>query len=294
MKNIILTILLFVSYAGYTQTGSSSIVYPDDKLPGNTPQKFAYQLISTDAHEFSCSFTPDGKEFYFTRMDADKRKNQIMFIKYADGKWTRPAVVDFIDGRMAFEPRVSADGNKLFFTWEKALPEQQGPPMNIWYVERGDNGWSDPRNPGAVFNPMKTMYISTTSSGRIYTSDVSGGPGNEAVAMIDFKNGQYQEMERLPQPINTGKQDMYPYITPDESILLFTSRRERQDRNTDIFVSFRNEDGSWSEPSKVELGMPAGLPLISPDGRFLFFTAGERGKSDIYWVDASIVYEMKN
>jgi Tol biopolymer transport system component len=41
------------------------------------------------------------------------------------------------------------------------------------------------------------------------------------------------------------------------------------------------------------VGLDAGLPLVSPDGKFLFFTAGERGKSDIYWVDAKILDKLR-
>lgn len=47
--------------------------------------------------------------------------------------------------------------------------------------------------------------------------------------------------------------------------------------------------GRWSEPRAIDLGMPAGLPFVSPDGKYLFFTAGERGKSDIYWVEAGFI-----
>jgi hypothetical protein len=39
--------------------------------------------------------------------------------------------------------------------------------------------------------------------------------------------------------------------------------------------------------------MPAGLPVMSPDGKYLFFTAGERGKSDIYWVEAKFLEDLR-
>ena len=290
MKNTITTILLLVALSGYSQ---NKTIYSDQNFPGMTPQKFAQGIVSTDAHEFSCSFTPDGKEFYFTRRNPELRKNQIMFTKYIDGEWTDPEVVPFTGNRMAFEPRVTPDGSRLYFTYEKAVAGQNGPPMNIWYVEREGGMWGEPQNPGHPFNPMRTMYISMTEKGDIYTSDVSQGPSNEAVAVIRNINGKYGEIERLGSPVNIGKQDMYPYITSDESTLLFTSRRDRTDRSTDIFASFKTDNGKWSNPQKVDLGMSAGLPLISPDGKYLFFTAGERGASDIYWVDAEIVYELR-
>jgi len=35
--------------------------YPRQKPPGMTPEIFAPGFISTDKHEFSCCFSPDGK-----------------------------------------------------------------------------------------------------------------------------------------------------------------------------------------------------------------------------------------
>jgi hypothetical protein len=37
--------------------------------------------------------------------------------------------------------------------------------------------------------------------------------------------------------------------------------------------------------------MPAGVPCVSPDGKYLFFVAGRPG--DIHWVDMEVVYGLK-
>jgi len=216
-----------------------------------------------------------------------------MVTKCIDGTWTDPEVVPFIQNRMSFEPRVTPDGNRLYFTWEKPVPGQKGFGMNIWYVERKGEGWSNPINPGRFLNPMKAMYVSATLDGTIYTSEISGGPGTEGIAVARLIDGKYKSLERLAAPINVGAQDMYPYIAPDESYLIFASRRQSPPSSSGLFVSFRNPDRTWGEPRAIDLGLPAGLPLISPDGKYLFFTAGERGKSDIYWVEARFLEERK-
>ncbi len=42
--------------------------------------------------------------------------------------------------------------------------------------------------------------------------------------------------------------------------------------------------------SRLDLGpLSAGEGVISPDGKYLFFTAGERGKGNIYWVEAAFL-----
>jgi Tol biopolymer transport system component len=58
-------------------------------------------------------------------------------------------------------------------------------------------------------------------------------------------------------------------------------------------VVTRCVDGTWTEPRAIDLGMPAGTPAVSPEGKYLFFTAGERGNSDIYWVDAKLFEALK-
>lgn len=267
--------------------------YLGQTVPDATPAVFAPGIVSTEAHEFSCSFTPDGNEFYFTRRDTVTKIPLIMVTKLVDAAWTKPEVVSFIENTQSFEPRVTVDGKRLYFTYGKIIPDQQGPPMNIFYVEREGEDWGVARNMGAPFNPMKAMYVSTTRDGTIYTTAISGGPGSEFIVVAKPIDGKYERLEKLGPPINVGAQDMYPFIAPDESYLLFTSRRPAEGIKSGLFVSFRNEDGTWSDPRGIGLPLEAGLPLVTPDGKFLFFTGGERGKSDIYWVDAKIIEELK-
>ena len=263
--------------------------YLGQKPPGMKAEVFAPGIVSTGEHEFSCSFTPDAKEFYFTRMDTTHKSTLIMATRLEDGRWTKPEVVPFVESTLSFEPRVTVDGKRLYFMWGKPVPDQKGMPMNIWYVERQGKTWGAPQNPGSPFNPTNTMYVSTTLDGTVYTTDISEGPGAEYIGVARLVDGKYQKLELLGPPINVGARDMYPFIAPDESYLLFNSRRQSDVTRSGLFISFRQKDGTWGEPLGVDVGLETGLPLVSPDGKFLFFTAGERGKSDIYWVDAKVL-----
>jgi hypothetical protein len=217
-----------------------------------------------------------------------------MVTKCVDGTWTDPEVVPFIQNKMSFEPMVTPDGLRLYYTSERPMLGQEQIPMTVWYVERKGQGWSEPKSPGYLLNPMKAMFVSRTLDGTIYTTDISRGPGSECISMARMKNGKYGMLERLGPPINVGSQDMYPFIAPDESYLIFASRRPAQNINSGLFISYKQADGSWSEPQAIDLGMIAGLPFVSPDGKYFFFTAGERGKSDIYWVDAGFIERLNS
>jgi hypothetical protein len=274
--------------------------YFGQKPPGTIPQVFAPDIVSTSAHEFACSLTPDGKEFYFTRRETPRSPMVIMVSRCIDGLWTVPEPAPFNnkstarEDSMSFEPMVSPDGRRLYFSSDRSLPGQAGPGgppmMNIWYVEREGDRWGVPKNPGPPFNPMKAMYISTSNTGTIYTTDISDGMGNERIAVVRRLDGIYQRLEKLSAPINVGRGNMYPYIAPDESYLIFSRRSAAQNAGSGLFVSFRSSDGTWGEPKAIDLGtLSAGPAIISPDGKYLFFTAGERGRSDIYWVEATFL-----
>ena len=42
--------------------------YMGQPTPGATPEKFAPGVVNTDAIEINGVFTPDGREFFFTRL----------------------------------------------------------------------------------------------------------------------------------------------------------------------------------------------------------------------------------
>jgi hypothetical protein len=220
-----------------------------------------------------------------------------MVSRCVEGVWTKPEAAPFNDksgarpDSISFEPMVTADGRRLYFSSDRPLAGQSGPsgpPMlNVWYVEREGDRWGVPKYPGPPFNPMKTMFISMANTGTIYTTDIADGMNSERIAMARRVDGAYQRLERLGTPVNIGTGNMYPYIAPDESYLIFSRRSTAQARASGLFISFRNSDGTWQEPRAIDLGpLSAGQGVISPDGKYLFFTAGERGKSDIYWVEA--------
>ena len=137
------------------------------------------------------------------------------------------------------------------------------------------------------------MFISSTSDGTIYTTDVSGGPGSERIAVARKIDGECKSLEMLGPPVNGDTQSMYPFVAPHGSYLVFNSRRPNEKVKSVLMVSFKTQDGGWSEPRLIDLGGEAGTPFVSRDGKFLSFTSGEKGKSDIYWVSAEVIKALR-
>lgn len=288
LNSITCLILLFYELAVSQTLGQTySGPYLGQNPPGITPVKFAPNFISTSAHEFSCSFTPDGKEFYFTQREASTGKNFIMFTSMGESGWSTPKKVSFTGVNQSFEPMVTSDGTRIYFMMSD--PGLYSGAWGIFYVNRIDNSWGIPQDAGALFNPMKTMFVSVDLSGTLYTTDISRGPGTERLMTANLENGIYTRFSLMPDPVNLNAKDMYPCISGDGKILVFNSSRTGSNSKSGLFVSHLNEEGTWGDPIELDLGMQAGLPFLTSDGKYLFFSAGPNLASDIYWVSAEIL-----
>lgn len=88
------------------------------------------------------------------------------------------------------------------------------------------------------------------------------------------------EPVNLGPGVNTKAPEYYPCVTADDGTLLFTRRVPHDDprivEQEDFYVSRRDADGKWGEArgiSSVNTDRNEGAGTLSPDGRFIIFTA---------------------
>lgn len=291
---VFVNLLLIFSAICYSQESSDTTtadghLYLGQKPPGSKPEIFAPGVISGGFrfHGFP-AFSPDGKEIWLSVIPP-----QIMLMKYENGKWSEPQPASFSDGHNITSANFSPDGQRMYY--QSLRPGGLGS-VDIWFVERSGSEWSEPKNLGAPVNSSKLEgQPSFTKDGTIYfCGELKGTVFDRGIYRSRYVNGKYQNPQLLPEQINTKYLDIYPFIAPDESYLLFCSTRfSLEERNRRIFISFRSKDDSWSEPinlnKKMNFDMQSAFPCISPDGKYLFFT----GDGEIYWMDVKIIEELK-
>jgi hypothetical protein len=102
MKKLVLTLYLLISTLLFLTAQKSYLPeltgpYLGQKPPGLIPEIFAPGIVSTEkAWEAAISFSPDGKEVFFTRReDIQRTENRIMYSEFSDGKWTKPSLAPF-------------------------------------------------------------------------------------------------------------------------------------------------------------------------------------------------------
>jgi len=253
-----------------------SAPYLGQPLPSRRAVVFAPGLVSTrENFEFSSTFSPDGGEFYFTRRGGDDR-NTIYFSKRTPEGWTRPAIVSFSGEYADHEPSMFPDGRRIFWGSDRPLPDGNMK-YKIWTADRISSGWGPARPLADPAGEDFLMYVTFTREGAMYAT---------GIVRSFLRDGKFQRTVKLGPPVNDGYHNAHPYIDRDGRFLIFDSNRPGNFGRSDLFISFVDEKGEWSEPRnlgrEINRGSWNSCPMVSPDDRFFFFSVD----GDIFWMDA--------
>jgi hypothetical protein len=321
----LLYMFVFLSCQGKTEVPILKGEYLGQEPPGMEGKLFAPGIMSTGMPELNGVFFPGGKEVIFS-VGVGEMKWAMLMIKEMDGIWTKPEVAPFSGEFGGVDPFVSYDGNRVYFCSNRPRHQGEGAreDYDIWYVDRIETGWSEPKNMDAPVNTdAHEFYPSFTQDGTMYVqSRREGGIGQSDIYRLELENGKYITAECLPEPVNSPGFEGDAFIAPDESYIIVSTYRAKKNigRSADLYISFRGEDGSWSEiinmGERVNGTGGENCQILSPCGKYLFYTSRrykdsktkpllsydeiltswsepQNGLGDIYWVDAGIIEELR-
>ena len=265
--------------------------YLGQKPPGMTPERFAPGIVTTPANEFGCCFSQDGREFYFTRYDPKLRQSTAIYVIRYDGvRWSEPVIAPFSGRFYDAEPSMAPDGSRLFFISTRPSYDMQK--VRIWSVVRTPKGWGTPEVIGLPLSEKSKMGPSVAANGNLYYAEVETDDRTQ-IYMARFNRSGYDEPLRLGPGVNLYDNNSHPYVAPDESCLIYDAQPgSPASYDSYLFVSFKEEDGTWSKGRRLPEGVNAGNDLIcasvTPDGKYMLWSRG----MDIYWVDAKVIDDL--
>ena len=252
--------------------------YLGQKPPGLTPEVFAPGIVSTEHHEWGLFFSPDMKEAYFSRRNTQSGKDTHLLLKYENNRWNETILDSHTGG-------ISPDGKTMHFGNQ--------------YRERADDGWSELKSLGSAFEDIDIMRFTTSLKGT-YVFDEYVTEGDFVLRYSRLINGVREAPKPFSKEINTGEQNVHPFIAPDESYILWDSKRDDGYGGSDIYVSFRQENGSWGTAinlgDKINTSASQRGGYVTPDGKYLFFFSFDSSlalNDDIFWVDAQIIETLR-
>ena len=215
-------------------------------------------IVSTGYNERDMAISPDGTEMFYTLQAPRTGLSVIVHRLLKEGQWGELEVASFSGQYSDLEAVFSPEGNKLFFVSNRPL--QPGGAMkdyDIWYVQRINGIWSRPLHAGPVLNSaVDEYYPSVTTDGSIYfTAERPDALGKEDIYKCQWSNGQFQKAVNLGAGVNSKQDEFNAFVDPHEQYILFGVEGGKGDLGRgDIYVSYRNSDGSWTKARN--LGAP--------------------------------------
>lgn len=270
MKNLFILFLL-ISTFGYAQNTTKV-------------QPYLSEIIAEYPNVRDITISNDGKEIYFSVQSYMAELSAIVVIKKENIGWSKPQIVTFSGQFHDLEPFLSPNGLKLYFTSNRPLNsnETKVKDFDIWYVERNslDDKWSKPKNIGAPINTDKNeFYPAITNNNNIYfTSDWDSSKGKDDIFLSEYNNGKYNQPISLGSDINTEGYEFNAYVSPDESIMIYTAYNRKDGFGSgDLYISKKVENGDWTESknlgSLINSNKMDYCPFLEPTTNTLYFTS---------------------
>jgi Tol biopolymer transport system component len=247
--------------------------------------------MEEDFEHSAAVFSPDGKEVYWCArknwhndLPGDKQL-RLYFMRQVGGRWTRPAVAPFTrDIDLPIQgPAFSPDGSRMYLQYSRTgNPDDDS---DIYVSVRSGDVWSQPEPVSPLINsPAWERLHSVGPDGSLYFTRGLLTP-NEEVFAARWDGREFTVTEELGEDFNSTASEFAILLAPDESFML--TAQNRDPRDDELYVSYRNPDGSWSE--RIKTPYPTGGFLsLSPDGKYLFFL-----NDDIFWVSTSFIEELR-
>lgn len=179
-------------------------------------------------------------------------------------------------------PVISGDGNQLFFM-RKELTEDKKITANIYSsLKVSTTRWGKAYKFPEPLNNRGRNYVCSASTtgetlllGNEYHED---GTVSQGVSITHFKNGAWT----FPEPIEiedfenkSGKAEYS--LSFDDKVLMMAVEMERGIGQRDLYVSFKNEDGTFTAPKnlgeQINTRFQEDAPFLAADRKTLFFSS---------------------
>ena len=274
LKPLLLMPLLLASNNSYGGEKYPDIAerYLGQKPPKMTPQAFAPGKVFTDDYlESEVLFLPDMTELSFTRSGGKYQKPALYVMQYKDKQWHKKMIAP-------------ADAKQYQTRFSPTVAEMKQ---------------------HEVFKDIPIIGLAKSASDTYYFYELDFNDGSGHMSYSRLVNGQYEKPIKMTSAVNRGKYIAHPYIAPDESYLMWDAEKEGES-TPDIYISFRQKDGSWgvamSMGDKINTPLYEQRPKVTPDGKYLFFWRGDVKKRDDgstyveggpHWVDAKVIEVLR-
>ncbi|MBA3647746.1 MAG: PD40 domain-containing protein [Chitinophagales bacterium] len=188
-------------------------------------------------------------------------------------------------------PSLTGDEQAIIFTRRVGTGKYSNEDFFVSY--RKNSEWMPAQNIGGINTADNEGAQCISPDGNtIYFAACNrpDGAGSCDIYYSQRSNDQWSRPKNMGAPVNSVSWESQPSISADGKSLYFTSTRVGGKGGSDIWVSYKNETGSWELPvnlgDSVNSPFDEKSPFIHPDGSTLYFSSNGRpcmGGDDIFY-----------
>jgi hypothetical protein len=209
-------------------------------------------------------------------------------MKYENNHWTSPDTVSFSTTRSAEEAIYSPDGQRVYY-YAYNPPNPIGG-SDLCYSVKNGSVWSEPINLGMPLNTTQDEYHPCfVADSSVYFENAAG-----KICYSKYQNGAYLPRIVLPSMFNDPNMAWgNPYVSPNESYFIFNSSRPGGFGGTDLYISYKKIDGSWTNPKNlgnlINTATSESGSEITDDTLYMTYVSN----NNIFWVGSNFIDSLK-
>ena len=285
---IVRSLFVCILFCSFTLTAKTAKPYWGMEVDSTLPLQLESTLVPEDIA--NPVFSSGGEEFYYV----DAKDKNIYYLKIEKGVWTHPQKAGFSDAGNNAEPFISADNHMALFISNRAIDGISK--LRIFKSVRENR--SQPWSRGVLLleseSEQDLYFPNAGADGTLYFGVDKAGVWNSDDMYMKTDDG----VSILPEPLNSDKWEWDPFLSPDGSYMVFCSNRNAtEDKNTDIFVSFRQGDNTWGPAialgDSINTGEFETAATITDDGKFMLFTRNYKAGMKHYIVSTEVILQLK-
>ncbi|OON70819.1 OmpA family protein [Hymenobacter sp. CRA2] len=199
-------------------------------------------------------------------------------------------------------PVIAPDGRTLFFA-RQGHPQNVGgakDPQDVWYstlTNAKTKQWGQAKNAGTPINTTWGNGVASVSADgntavliSVYNPDGSVDPKGASITRRKSTGWTQPEKLKIQDFYNDDEENVDFFLSTSGKQLLMAVERKDGKGQQDLYVSFRQADGSFSRPQNmggnINTKQAEFAPFLAPDGKTLYFASEGHtgyGKSDIFY-----------
>lgn len=260
------------------------------------PQIVGPGVVSTDRNETFPSIDPVDGSLWYSVYDRSFGQQTVVRSARAGREWASGEAAPFSGTWGDRAPRFSRDGGRLYFTSNRPIEGgSEAGDMNIWAVQRTEDGWSEPAPVPYLNSEAADIHNAETEQAIWVASNRPGGRGRSDLYRIPRTPTGYGEAEHLGPPLNDELSQPDLWVSPSERwmILVITDHPDGFGGD-DLYLS-RFQGGAWTPPRnlgpKINSAEYEYGPSVALDEADLYFTSHRNGSADVFRIRLDEVLE---